>query len=103
MKLKVTLYLHSHRNWKGDIEYVPDTCDRSKWINTEYTLLETKEVLVEFGDVNYTDIVKQEVAMLQEKKKTVLAEAHIKAEQIQDHINKLLAIEHKPEASHEPV
>lgn len=90
--VKANLFIHVNHH---DGAALAATCDMSQY---GYTLLGTHEVEVPVPQVN---VVEKEVESLNRQATALRAETHIKLKAIEDRINSLLAIEHKPEPGHE--
>lgn len=61
----------------------------------EHVLLKEMDIEVDLPDD--FDPTPHQIKMLKAKKKQILAEAHVKAENIEEQIQRLLCIEYKPE------
>ena len=95
MKITLKSVLHWHKySWQDESEYQLYPSDMST-CGPEYVPI--KEVEVEVEIPADFDPAPQQIAALKQKKQEILAEAHIKAENIEQQIQSLLCIEHKPE------
>jgi hypothetical protein len=87
--LPVTLYIH-HSASQG--KYYALNADIPK-INTDYTLIDTRTVEVEFDEPSKIELVNLQVDHLRNVKSRIAADAHIKQSAIDDKIQSLLCIE----------
>lgn len=69
--------------------------DRSHYHNGRYQVLSKATVTFEVGDIDIPGI---QIESLKKQKQEILAEAHVKAERIDQQIQSLLAIEYQPES-----
>lgn len=86
--VKVLVYIQVNQ-LSGEVSAL--TCDMSQY---GYTLLGIQEVEVPVPQVN---VVEKEVESLHKQADTIRADAHVKLKAIEDRINSLRALEHKPE------
>jgi hypothetical protein len=95
MKVTIKAFVH-HRQyaWSKEVAYTIDVCDMSK-VDASYSVIRQQEFEVEIPDD--FDPTPSKIAALKAKKQEILAEAHVKAENIEEQIQRLLCIEHKPE------
>lgn len=93
MKLKYNLHVYARRDYTGKREFRVDTaqCMSEHWGPIIHSDMDLE---IEFS-TNEETILQLEVARLQTEKQKILAECHVKAENIQQQINELLAIENK--------
>lgn len=87
MKIKETMYVHKA---KYRTEPVIQLTDMSEY---GYVLLGTVDIEFEFEMPSEAEQVKKEIEMLTAEKNRILAEAHMKTQNIQDQINSLLCLE----------
>ena len=62
-------------------------------VSNKYQLLSKAKVVFEIGDIDIPGI---QIESLKKQKQQILADAHVKAEQIEQQIQSLLAIEYQP-------
>ena len=97
MKIPLEIFvIWEHEEWMDAPQFSAWSCDVSK-TNPSYALVTTATVEVEIPDD--FDPVPQRIATLKNERQRILAEAEVKANNIEDQIRRLLCIEHKPEAS----
>ena len=96
MKVKIKAFLHYHKyDWEEAAEYVYLHSDYST-ISSEYALVRVDDLEVEIPDD--FDPRPQQIDNLKAAKAEVLAKAHVQAQNIEDQIQRLLCIDHKPDA-----
>lgn len=97
MKVTAHAFLHWHKySWEESPSYCLYACDMSG-NGTQYVLIREIDVEVEVPDD--FDPRPNQIATLRKEKTQLLAEAHVKAENIDEQIQRLIAIEHKPEVT----
>ena len=94
MKLKAFLIWHKY-NWQDKPEYSLNNSDMAI-CGPDYVAVNEQEFEVDIPD-NFVPTPKQ-IAALKEQKAEILAKAHVQAENIEEQIQRLLCIEHKPES-----
>lgn len=96
MKTTLKTFLHWHKyEWEDTPTYRLYYSDMTN-AGTEYALIKEIDVDVEIPD-NF-DPTPQQIATLMAKKQEVLAEAQLMVNELDEQIQRLLAIEFKPEA-----
>ena len=94
MKVTVKAFLHwEHQPWMDKPEFRFWPSDMTG-VSARRQLVSAHEFNVDIPD-NF-DPITGVVAALKAEKQKVLADAHVKAEQIEDQIQRLLCIEYKP-------
>ncbi len=95
MKVNVKAYLHwEHQTWMDTPEFRFWPNDMTPAGDARRQFISAHEFEVEIPD-NF-DPITGVIATLKAEKQKVLADAHVKAKQIDDQIQSLLAIEYKP-------
>lgn len=96
MKVTIKVFLHWHKyDWEEKPSYQLWRCDISDQ-GPEYVCLGEREVEVEVPDE--FDPRPHQIASLRAAKSKVLAEAQVKANNIEEQIQRLLCLEYKPAA-----
>lgn len=97
MKVTIKAFIHHRQySWSKDVNYTIDVCDMSK-VDPAYAVIRQQEFVVDIPD-NF-DPTPAHIAALKAKKQEILANAHVQAENIEEQIQALLCIEHKPEVT----
>ncbi|CNE10384.1 hypothetical protein [Yersinia kristensenii] len=99
LQITTTLYIHvnPHPSSK-DNRFVIHSCDMSQ-IVPAYTLLDTREITIDFNEPDPFEIISKQVDSLRSQKEQIAAESHRKLSQIDDQIQALLCIEHSTPSS----
>ncbi|MCL2899759.1 hypothetical protein [Brenneria tiliae] len=92
-EIEVTLYFHQCPHSKN---IVVTTCDMSQ---QGYTLFGTCAVTAPVPQVSPADLVNLQVENLKNQQQKILADAQVKAGELEDKIQRLLCIEHHPHVS----
>ena len=94
MKQKIKAFVFYHKyEWRTDAEYRID-CNDMTQVGPDYVMIGEQEFEVEIPD-NF-DPRPFQVKGLRAEKERIIAEAHAKVVNLEEQIQKLLAIEHKP-------
>ena len=97
MKVKANAFLHWRKyEWEQAGEYTLNSCDMSKE-SPEYVLIRKMDIDVDVPDD--FDPRPQQIQTLKAVKAEILAKAHVQAQNIEEQIQRLLCIEHKPGAA----
>lgn len=97
MKTTINAFLHYHKyEWDENPTYMLFNCDMGS-CGPEYVLIGVQEVEVEIPDD--FDPRPQQIEALKEAKQKILAETQIKVNNIEEQIQRILAIEYKPEVT----
>ncbi|EHD22100.1 MULTISPECIES: hypothetical protein [Brenneria] len=89
-EIEVTLYFHQCPYSKN---IVVTTCDMSQ---QGYTLLGTHTDTFPVPQVSPVDLINLQIDTLKNQQQKILADAQIKAGELEDKIQRLLCIEHQP-------
>lgn len=92
---EITVYIHAHRDYKDEIKFSAFGCDMSQY---GYTLLETKQVSVEFDIADDFNLDAEEIKAMRAEQKRILAEAQNQVTRLEERIQSMLCIEHKAAA-----
>lgn len=99
MKTKIKAFLHYHKyEWQAEPQYQINGCDM-KGSGPNYVLIREQEFEVDIPDD--FDPRPIQIETLRAEKTKIIAECEAKKTNIDEQIQRLLAIEHKPEP--EPV
>lgn len=97
MKIPLEVFVHwKEAEWGDEATYLSMQCDVSK-VLPEYVFVCQQTVEVDIPDD--FDPIPRKIKTLKEKKKEILATAQVQANNIEEQIQRLLCIEHKPEAA----
>ena len=90
---EITVYIHAQRDYvTSGVRFSAVGCDMSQY---GYTLLETKQVSVEFEIADDFNLDAEEIKAMRAEQKRIQADAQMKLTQIEERIQSLLCIEHK--------
>lgn len=92
MKIKCTLHVKPDQYEKDGFCY--SVFNHPDMTSCGYTAVDTVEV--EFADPPRDEIVKGAVAVFRKEQERIRAEMQARVNQLQEQINRLLALEHKP-------
>lgn len=97
MNVTVKGILHwTKQQWETDPQYQIFRCDMSD-VSPEYIAIKPVNIELEIPDD--FDPVPRQIEALKAKKQEILADAQFKANNIEEQIQRLLCIEHKPEVA----
>lgn len=96
MKTKIKAFVHWQKfDWEEDASFEVYSVDMTSSNSAERILVCETEIEVEIPDD--FDPTPGRIERLKAAKQEILAKAHVQAENIEEQIQRLLCIEHKPE------
>lgn len=93
--LTTTLYIHAQKKFNGSYEYTAYTFKADPNIGIGFVVAE-HTVELPFREPSKQELILAEVDYLRKEQDKILADAHIKTTQLEDHIQALLCLEGKP-------
>ncbi len=92
--IKETLYLHAFRRDDGSYGFQTYTFDASNLENNNYILVDTKEIEMTVPEINEIDLDQKTIERMKEEQQKILADAQLKANNIEEQIQNMLCISH---------
>ncbi|WJV61093.1 hypothetical protein PCO87_14320 [Pectobacteriaceae bacterium C52] len=89
-EIEVTLYIHNAQ-YTG--KTLVSSCDMSHY---GHTLIGTHTVTVPIPQMSNSELTSRQIATLKNQQQKIIADAQVKASQLEDQIRHLLCIEHQP-------